>query len=129
MAVLSLGAKDPVLDVTYGYSRTPGLAKQLADTLRSSGIEGSLYIGYPVFATAEDQVTVDALLVSAKHGLVILKLVEAAPDHADSGGWQTIKDDLDRLYLAVEASLSRYEELRSGRSLAVRPQTVAVFPV
>jgi superfamily I DNA and RNA helicase len=128
MAVRSVGAKDQVLDVTYGYSRTPGLAKQLADVLRSAGVEGSLYIGYPVFATAEDQVTVDALLVSTKHGLVIVKLVEDAPDQGDSASWQTIKDDLDRLYLAVEASLSRYEELRSGRSLAVEPQTVAVFP-
>src|SRR6202035_1891877 len=76
----------------------------------------------------DDLVTVDALLVTVEHGLVILKLAETAPSNSDEVGWQAVKDDLDRLYIAVEASLSRYEELRRGRTLAVAPSTVGVFP-
>ncbi len=115
-----------MLDVTYGLTRTPTLARLVADALRSAEIDGSLYIGYPVFATADDQVTVDALLVSRSCGLVIISLVDDSPPADD--GWLRIAENLDRLYVAVEASLSRHEELRQGRSLAVTPRTVAVVP-
>jgi superfamily I DNA and RNA helicase len=117
-----------MLDVTHGFTRSQGLARQLAEALQSIDIDGSLYIGYPLFATADEQITVDALLVSKQRGLVIFLLGEGPPAAADQEAWKRIQDELDRLYFAVESSLGRYEDLRAGRHLAVDPHTVAVFP-
>ncbi len=117
-----------MLDVTYGVTRRRTFSKQVAEVLQSMDLEGSLYLGYPVFATADDQVTVDALLVSKQHGLIILSLSEEPPAAGDEEGWQQLRDDLDRLYVAVETNLGRNEDLRAGRRLAVLPSTVAVFP-
>ncbi len=61
-----------MLDVTYGVTRRRTFSEQVAEVLQSMDLEGSLFVGYPLFATADDQVTVNALLVSKRRRLVIL---------------------------------------------------------
>jgi superfamily I DNA and RNA helicase len=117
-----------VIDVTYGSTSKEAFARQLAATLRSMDLEGSLYIGYPVFATADEHVTVDALLVTHQHGLVVFYLGDQAPHEGDQVEWQKVRETLDRIYFAVETSLGRHDDLRDGRRLGVQPHMVAVFP-
>ena len=48
------------LDVVYGSSQhNPALLKTMTKSLRESGIKGSFYIGYPVMASAESNITID----------------------------------------------------------------------
>jgi hypothetical protein len=69
-----------VLDVVYGESRNRDAAKALADLLHEIADEGAVYLGYPVPATADERVEVDALLISQKHGLVaFLSLITCQP--------------------------------------------------
>jgi superfamily I DNA and RNA helicase len=42
----------------------------LAGELGRLDVSGTVYLGYPVLATADDRVEIDALLVSPRHGLL-----------------------------------------------------------
>lgn len=114
------------LDVVYGESRNRAAAKALADQLRSVVEDGTVYLGYPVLATADERVEVDALLVSRVHGLVAFLIAEQVPASAEQ--WQELVEHQDRLYAVLESHLGRHDRLRSGRRLALTPQTATVFP-
>jgi superfamily I DNA and RNA helicase len=114
------------LEVVYGESRNRAAAQALAAQLREVVTEGTVYLAYPVLATADERVEVDALLVTREHGLVAFLLADYSP--AESDGWGDIVAEQDRLFAVLEAHLSRYERLRSGRRLAIEPHTATIFP-
>ena len=114
------------IEIVYGESRDRVLAAQLAGRLQSAEVDGTVYLGYPVLATADDPVSIDALLVSPTHGLVAFQIAEGAPD--GPGAWPPYIDSQDRLYAALESHLGRHSTLRRGRQLAFSIRTVTVFP-
>jgi superfamily I DNA and RNA helicase len=113
------------LHVVYGDSRSPGRAAAVADQLREVVDDGTLYLGYPVLATADENVTVDALMVSRDHGLVAFLLADTP---RSDQGWGRAKADQDRLYDVLDSTLSKHSILRRRRSLAVEITTITVFP-
>jgi superfamily I DNA and RNA helicase len=114
------------LDVIYGESRNRTVARELARALTGVLDEGTVYLGYPVLATADARVEVDALLVGKEHGVVAFILADEPP--ADPKSWTTAVDQQDRLFSVLEGSLKRHESLRAGRSLTLEPQTATIFP-
>ena len=116
-----------MLEVTHGRAENQIVANELRRLLRSMELEGSLYIGYPILATADHSVTVDSLLVTVERGLVAFLFDEHPPD-ADSEGelWRMREDRQDQLFIAVENSLRRHEALRRGRRLGVKVQIIMV---
>jgi hypothetical protein len=114
------------LEVVRGESRNRSAAEALAAKLRSVVDEGTVYLAYPVLATADERVEVDALLVSRAHGLVAFLLATGHPEGPKD--WAQIVTDQDRLYAVIEGHLRRHEALRSGRRLALTPSTATVFP-
>ncbi len=113
------------LEVVQGESRNRAVAEQLASVLAKTVDEGVLYLGYPVLATADDRVDIDALLVTREHGLVALLLSDEVPRTPED--WSEVVAEQDRLYAVLEGYLSRHEGLRAGRRLAVVPNTATVF--
>lgn len=113
------------LDVVYGQSRDRRVAVQLADMLAGVVDEGTVYLGYPVLASADESVYIDALLVSGEHGLVAFQIADGLPLSAPD--WTIYVGEQDRLYAALESHLGRFEGLRRGRRLALPIQTVTVF--
>jgi superfamily I DNA and RNA helicase len=114
------------LEVIYGESRNRPIALQLAEALSNAASEGTIYLGYPVLASADDRVSVDALLVSREHGLVAFLL---ADDVAHSKAvWEEHVAAQDRLFAVLESYLGRHDELRRRRQLAFEVQTITVFP-
>jgi len=113
------------LDVVYGETRNREIALQLAAELEKAASEGTVYLGYPVLASADDTIYVDALLISKEHGFVAFQLAEGVPDA--NVDWSKYVSDQDRLFGALESHLGRYEALRKGRHLAIEIQTVSVF--
>jgi superfamily I DNA and RNA helicase len=113
------------LDVIYGESRNRTAAQALATQLRAIVDEGTVYLGYPVLATADQRVEIDALLVCQAHGLVAFLLAQDIPTTPE--GWTEPIADQDRLYAVLESYLSRHEGLRIGRHLAAPPSTATVF--
>jgi superfamily I DNA and RNA helicase len=114
------------LDVIYGESRNRPAASELAEVLRGGLSSGTVYLGYPVLATADERVEVDALLVSLQHGVVAFLLADKAP--ADDQEWDEVIDLQDRLYAVLESHLGRHDSLRAGRRLALEPHTATIFP-
>jgi hypothetical protein len=114
------------LQVVYGESRNRIQASLLADQLRQVTDEGTVYLGYPVLATADETVEVDALMVSQAHGLVAFLLPDSIPRSAEE--WDEAQDRQDRLYDVLDSTLSKHSALRKRRRLAVDITTVTVFP-
>lgn len=117
-----------MLEVVYGQTDKHLVADQLRDVLLEMSLNGTLYIGYPVLASAEDTVTIDALLVCVEHGLIVFSFEDDPPCLEESEAWQLLQEKQDEIYFVVETYLSRHQGLRAGRSLGVEVQTVTVFP-
>lgn len=114
------------MDVIYGDSRHPGVDRNLISTVDSIVDEGTLYLGYPVLATADSSVGVDAMLVSQRFGVVAFKYAEDMA--TTSSDWDSITADQDRLFTVIESYFKRHDGLRRRRGLAFEPQTVTIFP-
>ena len=118
-----------MLDVTYGRTKNRMAAEQLVDSLDHLNLDGSLYIGYPVLATTDESITVDALLVTSQHGLVGFLFDEALPLGYHKGGpWEWREARQNQLFFALETYLGRHEALRSGRRRVIDVQTIMVLP-
>ncbi|MDE0066255.1 MAG: ATP-binding domain-containing protein [Acidimicrobiaceae bacterium] len=113
------------LEVVYGESRNRTNARALVAQLEQVVSDGTVYLGYPVLATADERVEVDALLVSRAHGLVAFLLADSLPDSEEA--WAEVVSEQDRLFAILESHLSRHEGLREGRRVAVTPNTGTVF--
>ncbi len=113
------------LEVVYGASRNRTSAQALVGQLQPIVDEGTIYLGYPVLATADERVEVDALLVSRAHGLVAFLLADSLP--ACDEAWMAVIAEQDRVFAVLEGHLSRHEGLRSGRRVAISPATATVF--
>ena len=84
------------LEVVYGESRNRTIAQALVEQLQPVVGEGTVYLGYPVLATADERVEVDALLVCRAHGLVAFLLADSVPTCDEE--WNKIIADQDRLF-------------------------------
>ncbi|WP_434450072.1 DEAD/DEAH box helicase [Lentzea sp. E54] len=114
------------LEVIQGESRNRQAAQALATQLRAVVDEGTVYLGYPVLATSDERVEVDALLVSRERGLVAFLFAPQVPTTEEQ--WSVVTESQDRLYAVLESYLGRHDGLRRGRRLAVVPSTATVFP-
>jgi superfamily I DNA and RNA helicase len=112
------------LEVVYGESRDRIAARALAELLKPVVDEGTIYLAYPVLTTADEQVNIDALLVSETYGLVAFLIEESLPETPQD--WDRLIEAQDRLYAALEGNLRRYDGLRSGRNLALTPDTATL---
>ena len=84
-------------------------------------INETLYLGYPLSANAERTVTVDALLLSERAGLIafIFSNLEDTPMLIEEQG---------ELYFQLINTLTQYPSLRKGRSLAFEPHVISITP-
>jgi superfamily I DNA and RNA helicase len=113
------------LEVVYGASRDRHKAVQLADKLADQVSNGTIYLGYPVLASADDRVEIHALLVSQEHGLVAFLLADSMPALPEE--WEEYVNQQDRLYAILDSNLGRHDSLRHGRHLSFAIQTITVF--
>ena len=56
------------LQIVHGQPRDRTLANRLAHQLQATGLKGTLYLGYPVLASADDSIQADAVLITLSHG-------------------------------------------------------------
>lgn len=111
-----------MIDTIWGTTSKPVASKQLAEVLENvEGLDGTLYIGYPVIGTPEGAYPFDAVLLSPTKGLISFHLVEGK-----------VLDDyvsvLDENYNRLQAKLLNYSALTKKRQLAVLISTIAFAP-
>jgi hypothetical protein len=104
-----------VLDVIIGKSTHPIQIGDLRDALLAGNVSGTLFIGYPVIASADDTFVIDGVLVSDNHGLIVFHVPDTPPtSSADAVKWRALKERQDEILYAVKANLSRNKDLRRG---------------
>jgi len=114
-----LGMENEMLELVIGEKKNPIAANELIMRLQGRPYEGTLYVGYPILASADDKLVIDAVLLTRQHGLIIFDLNE---DDAETESRQ------DDIYAAVHRKLLGYKSLRSGRDLALPIQIVTFTP-
>ena len=97
--------------------------------LGPAGLHGTLYLGYPVISSPDQNFTIDALLTTLEHGIVIFDFngrsdatVQTAAAH------DAIRARQDDLYTALYQKLLTYKSLRAGRELQVKIGVVTLTP-
>jgi len=117
-----------MLEVVRGHYRSQTLANLLADKLIAGAVSGTLYLGYPVLALLDEPITIDALLLSPQRGIFVFLLSQEGAMPTTDAEWQSLKDDQDRIALALQTSFTQHKELRKGRTLAFTLPVLTVFP-
>ncbi|MCH7336184.1 ATP-binding domain-containing protein [Acinetobacter sp. NIPH 2699] len=84
-----------MIDFVFGKKVNPAAIDQLVQCFSSfDGVEGTLYIGYPMFESGDDAFLTDALLVTKEHGVVVFDLTTFNVD--DEEEVFTYQDELYR---------------------------------
>lgn len=113
------------LEVVQGSLRNRVGALGLAEVLSGALSEGTLYLGYPVLSTADDQIEIDGLLVSENHGLAAFIISEEQP--GPELPWEYLIEQQDRLFTILESNLKKHDALRIGRKLIVNIATATIL--
>jgi superfamily I DNA and RNA helicase len=98
----------------------------LISKLSSLRLDGTLYVGYPVLATIDEPIFIDALLVSRQHGLVVFDLEK--DDLKSDGFWDKVQEKQNDLYSSLLQKLFGYKELRTGKRLAIEINVITYLP-
>lgn len=114
-----------MLELVIGVQIKP-IVRNLISELKSLDLDGILYVGYPILATADETTFVDALLISEQNGLIVFDLELTDPQEADF--WEKLEKRQDTAYSAVYQKLFLHEALRKRRQLAVEVNVVTYIP-
>lgn len=112
------------MEIIRGSARKPASTDRLVEIVENklAGLEGVLYIGYPILSSSDDSVSIDALLISRQHGVVAINLVEGR----DAGAYGDAQDEIASL---LDAKFRPHTRLRQGRKLLAEPNTLTFAPL
>lgn len=116
------------LEVIYGKIKNIIAVKELINALKNDNVSGVIYIGYPILASADAPVSIDALLISDSIGVVVFHIPPHPINIENPDEILDIQDTQDALYYAVENNLGRHSKLRKRRNLAVEVNVVTYLP-
>jgi superfamily I DNA and RNA helicase len=114
-----------MLDLVIGERRNPIAADSLLDRLGGSALTGTLYLGYPILASYDQPILIDALLTCREHGVVVFDFEPGAGTAEEIAELQERQDDI---YHAVHQRLAGFKPLRSGRDLLVAVNVLTLTP-
>jgi superfamily I DNA and RNA helicase len=113
------------MDLVIGTRTNPAAVDHLIGELKTLPLTGAtLYVGYPILATADQSISLDAILTCVEHGIVVFDL-EAAKSKPN---WQQIEDRQAELEIALKSKLIRHKDLTEKRQLAVPIHVVTYLP-
>ena len=99
-----------MIEIKKGITKKHVTSQILIDYFNSKmEFEGHLYIGYPILFTGEDSLTVDALWISEKYGIIIFDLIE------DKNNYELFEERQNLIFSKIESQLIAYPELKKGR--------------
>ena len=107
------------VEIVMGNRSNLKATEELIEAIKTLKVEGSLYLGYPIFSNVEKNQIIDALFISEAKGLVVFNFMDEV---------NNIQDTQDQLYFLIEGNLKKHDILRKGRSLAVEPQIITLIP-
>lgn len=121
-----LGGINLSIDIVRGRILKPQETKQLIEEIQKYSKEqndnGTLYLGYPLTASKDKAVTIDALLVTENKGMIAFILGSNNKTEVQ------LKEEQDALYYHIDFYLKGYSTLRKGRNLALNPIVMTILP-
>lgn len=114
-----------MLEVIWGDKRHPFAADVVLRVVEELDLNGTLYFGYPVLASLDETVLIDALLTSLEHGIVAVHFIGPDEDEVDL---DTLRQTQDELYVALRQKFYSSRHLRDGRELAVDFRVLSLSP-
>jgi len=114
------------MDLVIGNRTNPAAVDHLIGELKSIQLtDATLYVGYPILATADQSITMDAILTCVEHGIVVfdLETAKAKPN------WQRTEERQAELEIALKSKLIRHKDLTFKRDLAVPIHIVTYLPM
>ncbi len=109
------------IDIVHGAIKNPEASMELVSAIKGIQAEynGTLFLAYPLMATADSIVTIDALLITKEKGLIAFIF----DDGINS------EEKQNQLFFQITNTLNSYESLRRGRSLAITPTVISFFSI
>ena len=108
-----------MMETVFGASRGTIAVESLRAALNGMDVAGTLYLGYPILATADARVFVDALLVSGSHGLVAFDLSSSLDARPADRQLEDLAERQEGIHASLYNKLNKYRNLRRNRSMAV----------
>lgn len=115
------------LEIVYGKTGNFALEHELADYLRKCSTKGTMYIGYPAFASEEGHLQFDILLSSLNSGLVIFDTQHFKGDINSQLDSIRLRQNL--LYNVLTARMRENSNLCNGRRLKAEPLVVSLHEI
>ena len=112
-----------MLEVVIGRGKNLLAQQQLQALLKDRNLTGTLYLAYPIIASADQMVVVDSLLTCREHGVVIIDFLSTNVETADE-----IRDRQDDLYTALQRKLLQYKPLIKDRKLTIAINVLTFVP-
>lgn len=113
-------------DIVRGKISKPEQTKQLIEQVSKYMVEqndeGTLYLGYPLTASSDSAVTIDALLVTVNRGMTAFIFGDSSESE------DILMEQQDSLYYHIDYYLKKYNNLREGRNLAFSPIVITILP-
>src|SRR5437016_5258205 len=114
-----------MVEIVIGEKRNPLAADALIAEFSQSNYHGTLYLGYPIIASLDETIFIDALLTTEEHGIVVFDFDGRAAQPRDLAA---IRERQDELYNAVHQRLISYKPLRAGRKLELELNIITLTP-
>ena len=113
------------IDIVHGIIAKPQQTQLIVDKIieymELNKDNGTLYLGYPLTASQETKVTIDALLLTESRGMIAF-IYETAGSTLEK-----LKDDQDALYYHIDYYLKKFPTLRQGRNLVLNPYIITLL--
>ncbi|ELI4232333.1 DEAD/DEAH box helicase [Salmonella enterica] len=110
-----------MIDFVFGKKSNPVAIDDLVSCLSSFDVEGTLYIGYPMFDSGNEAMLTDAMLITQQHGVVIFDLTTLSEQNVER-----IFAYQDELYRGVFQKFLSQKELLKRRELAFDIKVISI---
>ena len=69
-----------MLDIVIGQRENDYAVEALVQSVREMELTGTLYVGYPVFPSVDAPITIDAMLTTREHAVVVFDFIGEDPE-------------------------------------------------
>jgi superfamily I DNA and RNA helicase len=118
------------MDLVIGTNVTVAVAHLMQELKEVKLTGATLYIGYPILSTADSSLSLDAVLTSVEHGVVVFDLTASRdlPQNGLDAFWSAVEEKQSEIELALKARLIRHKNLTVKRELAIPIHIVTYLP-
>lgn len=111
-----------MLNVTRGKIVNVPITEKLVEFFNQSPeMDGNLFLGYPILPTREDRVSIDALLISKKYGIIVLNFYNETSEI-------DFESTQDELYSLLLSKIAKEKELMKRSKVLINLDVITYAP-